>query len=247
MYIRVFVLLALFVIAPDVWASGVHEPSAELKEGITAYNESDFYRSATLLKTAADRGEAEAMVNLGYLYARGQGVPQDSALALQLYRRASDLGDAEAMNAVGYRLMVDKPPDYPGAAHWFCMAVLQGNQRAMNNLALLFYDGHGLPLNQNEARSLWAQAVERGSLNAQVNLGYDLVLNNPTTSAERHQGMEMLLAAARQGSEQAQARLQHLGVTENYFQKFNGELPMHLEPAFPKPGHSSACKDYLVS
>jgi TPR repeat protein len=241
------VLVAFCLLCGDAMASGARGPSVELKAGIAAYNAGDFSKAATQLAIAADRGEAEAMVNLGYLYARGHGVKADPALALQLYRRAAEMGDAEGMNAVGYRLNYATPPDFTGAAHWYCMAVLSGNQRAMNNLALLFYAGRGVPENREEAKDLWRQAMERGSLNAQTNLGSDLAEDKSATVAEQHEGMKLLMDAARQGTAQAQAALRHLGYTEAYTQTFDGTLPMHLESRSPKPGHSTACKDFLVS
>lgn len=228
-------------------AADKHEPSAELQAGISAYNDGRFGKAAAQLKIAADRGEAEAMVNLGYMFARGQGVPQDSAVALLLYRRAAEAGDAEGMNAVGYRLNWGAPPDYTGAAHWYCMAVLQGNQRAMNNLAKLFYNGLGVPLNKDEARDLWRQAMDRGSVNAEVNLADDLTGDKASSAEDRQQAIQWLLDAARQGSAEAQARLRHMGYAEDYPRSIAGALPMHLEPNAPKPGHSSACKDFLVS
>src|SRR5215469_6047100 len=77
--------------------------SSDLVNGIEAYNRGDFATAVTHLQTAAGRGEPEAMVNLGYIYARGDGVSADPAFALELYRRAAEAGDAEGMNAVGYR------------------------------------------------------------------------------------------------------------------------------------------------
>ena len=98
-------------------------PSADLRTGIDAYNKGDF-ETAEHLRAAADRGEPEAMVNLGYLYARGHGVRRDPALAFELYRRAADLGDAEGMNAVGYRYNFALTPDLDQAIRWYCRAIL---------------------------------------------------------------------------------------------------------------------------
>jgi hypothetical protein len=45
--------------------------------GIEAYNRGDIPDAFRLLKSAADAGDSDAQVNLGYLYARGQGVAQN--------------------------------------------------------------------------------------------------------------------------------------------------------------------------
>jgi len=44
----------------------------------------------------ADQGILEAQCDLGFCYANGQGVPQDYAEALKLYRKAAEQGFAEA-------------------------------------------------------------------------------------------------------------------------------------------------------
>jgi TPR repeat protein len=241
-------LALTFCLVVSSWReSWAREASAELKLGISAYNDGDYSKAVALLKAAAEHGEAEAMVDLGYMYARGHGVRRDAGFALELYRRAAKAGDAEGMNAVGYRLNFSSPPDYTGAAHWYCMAVLRGNSRAMNNLANLFYHGRGVPLNKDEARSLWRQGMERGDLNAQVNLGEDLASDTSLSLEDRRQGIDWLVDAARRGSGDAQAILRKLGDTDHYPRGYDKGLDMRLEPLMPKAGHSSACDELLIS
>lgn len=43
---------------------------------------------------AAEQGNAQAQLNLGWMYANGQGVRQDDAQAAQWFRKASEQGDA---------------------------------------------------------------------------------------------------------------------------------------------------------
>lgn len=81
-------LLSLAILAHSRAEQLRPQPSPELVNGIDAYNRGDFAMARNLLQAAADRGEPEAMVNLGYMYARGHGVRSDPAYALDLYRRA---------------------------------------------------------------------------------------------------------------------------------------------------------------
>lgn len=53
----------------------------------------DYSEAARWYRMAADQGYAEAKQELGYLYERGLGVPQDALKALNLQREASGLGD----------------------------------------------------------------------------------------------------------------------------------------------------------
>ena len=52
--------------------------------------------SVEALQQRAAQGEAEAQLQLGLLYARGKGLPQDYAEALKWFRLAAAQGNAEA-------------------------------------------------------------------------------------------------------------------------------------------------------
>jgi TPR repeat protein len=67
-------LLSLAVLSQPREEQPRPQPSADLVNGINAYNRGDFATARNLLQAAADRGEPEAMVNLGYMYARRHGV-----------------------------------------------------------------------------------------------------------------------------------------------------------------------------
>ena len=86
-------------------ASSSDDSRALTLAGIDAYNKGDIDTAFRDLKQAADAGDADAEVNLGYMYARGQAVPVDQATALDLYRRSATQGNGEGMNAVGYKYM----------------------------------------------------------------------------------------------------------------------------------------------
>ena len=62
-----------------------------------AYGQSEFDEA----KFLAEQGDAEAQLNLGIRYANGEGVPEDDAEAVKLYRLAAKQGDAEAQNNLG--------------------------------------------------------------------------------------------------------------------------------------------------
>jgi TPR repeat protein len=222
-------------------------PSPDLVSGIDAYNQGNFAAARSLLQRAADRGESEALVNLGYMYARGHGVRSDPAYALQLYRRAASAGDGEGMNAVGFRYNFATPPDLEKAIHWYCLALARGNPRAMNNLAVLFYNGRGVTQDREEARNLWRQAVAHGSLNAQANLAIDQASDTTRSESERREGYAMLRDAALQGSAFAQQVLRRNGDTEAFPPGNVTDLTMKLEPRNVPPGVSYVCEPNVIS
>ncbi len=240
----VLLLVALLLAARPTSAQPA-VPSADLVLGIAAYNKGDFAGAFRLLNAAAASGEAEAMVNLGYLYARGQGVRADSAFALQLYRRAAEAGDPEGMNAVGFRYNFAAPPDYPNAIRWYCRAILRGNPRAMNNAAILFFNGQGIPRDRDEARSLWAQSAKLGHLNGMSNLGADIAGDATMPDAERAAGRLMVRRAAEQGSALAQDILRRWGDSGPFPPAFDASLAMKIEPRDPPPGASIACESLI--
>jgi TPR repeat protein len=72
----------VFISAPLVWAD-------------------DQAASVDSLKKRAAQGDAEAQNNLGVMYRKGQGVPQDYAEAAKWYRQPAAQGDAKAQLNLG--------------------------------------------------------------------------------------------------------------------------------------------------
>ena len=72
-------------------------------------------------RKAADQGNASAQYNLGLMYWRSQGVPQDYAAAVSWYRKAADQGHADAQFNLGimYEEGQGVPQDYAQAHMWF--------------------------------------------------------------------------------------------------------------------------------
>jgi len=52
--------------------------------------------AAEQYREAAEEGDAEAMINLGWCYRYGQGVEQDEKEAVKWYRKAAEQGNANA-------------------------------------------------------------------------------------------------------------------------------------------------------
>lgn len=49
----------------------------------------------------AEKGDANAQTNLGYMYDNGEGVPENDAVAVKWYRKAADQGYADAQFNLG--------------------------------------------------------------------------------------------------------------------------------------------------
>lgn len=236
------VVFLLFLCA---WTATARAQSATTVAGMEAYNKGDISLAYSLLRRAATDGDPEGQVNLGYLYARGQGVRQDQREALRLYRAAAAQGDSEGMNAIGYKYQYGTGvrPDIQRAIHWYCQAVVLGNPRALNNLAILAFNGIGLPKDVVEARSLWEQAAafEKSNAMFQLAVSYSDV---PENFRDPRLALMWLRRAAALGQPNAEQWLRAHG--------YNGPLPpaaneAALMTAPPKraSGHSKFCGELI--
>jgi TPR repeat protein len=122
---------------------------------------------------AADLGNAQAMHNLGFQYATGQGAPRDYTEARKWFSRAAALGNAAAMLRLGelYANGIGVPRDYGEARRWFLQAADRGIPLAMIDLGELYANGQGVPRDYNEARLWYQKAAQLGSAPAMYQLG----------------------------------------------------------------------------
>src|SRR5713101_7840863 len=81
--------------------------------------------SVESLKQRAAQGNAEAQLNLGLLYATGEGVPQEDAEALKWFRLAAAQGNAGAQFNLGilYYEGQGVPQENVQAYKWLTLAV----------------------------------------------------------------------------------------------------------------------------
>jgi hypothetical protein len=117
-----------------------------------AYFSGDYETAYRIIKPLAEQGLPEAQFNLGLMYEKGQGVPQDYAEALKWYRKAAEQGNAKAVKS--YR-----------------KAAEQGNAEDQFNLGLMYDKRQGVPQNYAEAVKWYRRAAEQGFAEAQTNLG----------------------------------------------------------------------------
>ena len=85
------------------------------------------------LRNAAEQGFDGAQVDLGIVYAKGAGVPQDYREAVKWYRRAANQGYARAQILLAAMYVVGKGvlEDYVEAYAWMILAATQGHEDAV--------------------------------------------------------------------------------------------------------------------
>lgn len=124
-------------------------------------------------RQAAERGDAEAQLELGRFYRGGRGVPKNDMEAARWFRLAADQGNAGAQVVLGWAYEKGRgvEPDYAEAARLYRMAADQGHVMSLSNLAELYRNGRGVPQDHAEAARLFRLAAEKDDSTAMTFLG----------------------------------------------------------------------------
>lgn len=72
----------------------------DYKTAYMAYDRGDFELAADMYQRLAAGGDVRAQTDLAFLYAVGQGVPQDDGKAVKWYRMAAEAGHAPAQSSL---------------------------------------------------------------------------------------------------------------------------------------------------
>jgi len=130
----------------------------------------------------ADQGSAPAQFNLGVLYERGLGVPQDYAEAVKWIRKAANQGYGHAQTNLGWMYQTGHgvPADYAGAAKWYRKSADQGDAYGQSNLGVMYANGQGVSQDYVQAEMWFTLAANQGNIAAAKNR--DLVAAKMTPS-----------------------------------------------------------------
>ena len=123
------------------------QTSPVLADALIRYTRLDYVKSLEMLLPLAQGGDPVAQEVLGFMYARGEGIPADDASAYYWFTLAADAGRTEAQFQLGriYRDGAGVPRDSKTALYWFGRAAQQGSHDAMNAAGEIYlgrYDIH---------------------------------------------------------------------------------------------------------
>jgi len=98
-------------------------------------------------RSLAEKGDAEAQYNLGLIYDKGMGVPQDDLEAIRWYWKAAEQGDPLAQYRLGFKYANGQgiPKNDTMAIKWFRKAADQGLPQSQYNLGIMYHHGRGVP------------------------------------------------------------------------------------------------------
>jgi TPR repeat protein len=114
------IILGLILAAPVA--------AGPVEDAIAARSEGDYATALRLYHPLANQGDAFAQYNLGLMYSRGEGVPQNHDEAAKWFRLAANRGLASAQYDLGvmYSAGQGVPQDYVRALMWFNLAATPG-------------------------------------------------------------------------------------------------------------------------
>ena len=132
--------------------------------------------AAEWYRQAASQGRIEAMVALGDLYFRGNGLPADEAQAVRWYGLASNKGSAKAKVYLAEcyengRGGLPRDLDRMFTLLKDADAIEPGNPATRLKLALAYEHGWGTSADSKRAFELMKQAADAGLVNALANVG----------------------------------------------------------------------------
>ena len=138
--------------------------SADFQSGMDANNRGDYATALREWRPLAEQGDALAQYNLGLLYRKGRGVPQDDVQARQWYAKAAVQGQAKAQFNLGtlYFNGEGVPKDYQQALRWFRLAADQGGlslKRKLPSCTIMVKGCHRI-LSKRISGTAWRQRTE---------------------------------------------------------------------------------------
>ena len=153
----------------------------------------------------AEQGDADAQLYLGFIYEKGEGVPQDYKAAMKWYSLAAEQGDADAQGSLGsmYGMGKGVPQDYRAAVKWTRLAAEQGHPAAQYNLALDYGKGDGV-IQDNVYAHMWFNIAASSGDSENASEGRDIVAGMMTTAqiAEAQKLARQCVAKEYKGCEQ---------------------------------------------
>jgi V8-like Glu-specific endopeptidase len=180
------ILFLLFAVLPGFAASAA---GGELDDAVAAARRGEYAAALKRLSPLAEKGDARAQFDIGFMHAYGWGLPRDPAAALAWYDKAAGQGLAVAQHFLGLAFLNGEgvKPNDQEAARWFSRAAAQGFAQSQYLLGLMLLDGRGV---QPDAVQGYAWIVMAGQ--GGVRSAGRTVQRLPLTEPQRAQAQEII-------------------------------------------------------
>ena len=202
--------------------------AVDFQAGWEAYKRSDYAAALRELRPLAEQDDAKAQIVVCFMYAVGQGVPQNYAEAakwrdkitqnenvaeaVKWFRKSAEqeYDMAQFFLGVMYAEGQGVPQNLAEAVKWYRRAAEQGNALAQFVLGAMYGEGRDVPQNDAEAVKWYRKAAEQGDDRAQNNLG-DVYANGLGVPQDDVEAYAWFHIAAAQGHAPAAEAKDHVG------------------------------------
>ena len=115
-----------------------------------------------LLKDDAKDGDGDAYNDIGVMYYRGFGVPQDYAEAVKYYQKGAKRGSRQAQENLGYCYYYGRSVtvDYKKAFHYFALGAFDGHLISLYKIGDMYANGYYVSQNDEEAFCIYTRCME---------------------------------------------------------------------------------------
>lgn len=198
---------------------------AGYNKGVCLLEKKEYGEAYDVFVSAAEKGLANAQSRLGYMYAEGLGVTQDSEKSEHWYRMAANQGDIDAMVSLG-NIYYGIRNDFNTAFHYYSDAADAGDADAQLSLAYMYLRGEGVEQDYEKAFKWTEKSAEQGLAQAQNELGraYEQM------KQDYNKAIEWYKKAAAQGYRDAQKNLDRLyengGASQTASKKSTADDPL---------------------
>lgn len=202
-------LLIFFMIGMSARAE--HSES-DFARGLSAYGKGDFAAALASWRPLAEQGNPVAQLNVGVMFAKGEGVAQDDGQAVEWIRKAASQGYAQARLSLANMYFAGRgvSKDLPQAATLYRQAAEQGNSVAQQNLANMYYKGQGVARDEQAAAQWYLKAAAQNQALAQYNVGVMYAIGHVGLEQDYAQAYLWLTLASRRGVGPAEAALEQI-------------------------------------
>jgi TPR repeat protein len=199
---------AIFVVVLLLLGSVVPASAGQFENGFAAYKRGDFGTALRIWLPLAERGDAGAQNNVGYMYSRGDGVPRNFEIAASWFQKSANQGHADGLHNLGLRYANGEgvPRDDAMAATLFLKAAKQGHAGAETEIGIRYAQGKSVAQDDATAVSWFRKAANQGYGVAQNNLGF-MYASGRGVPKNFTVAVDWFRKAAAQGSAEAQDSL----------------------------------------
>ena len=187
------------------------DPVAQFNLAVKLEDDGHLAEAVPWYQKAATQGLPEAQYNVGYMYARGEGLPQSATNAAQWFQLAASNNLAVAQHMMGYLYEEGQGvvADPAKALGWYTKAADQGHVDAQYYLGFLFASGRGVEADLAKAAGWFLKAAQNGKADAQFQIGVYLARGTglPQDVVEGYKWLSLAGLNNHQGAKRARNEL----------------------------------------